>query len=86
MNDNPKHSKCVPLEIYQKVYNERKQLRLELENLNNKLHISNNKDKKNNTNILSLSHQTDIKNFFKEKENLENVIQNQIKNINIIKC
>ncbi len=32
---NNKHSRCVPLDIYQKVYNDRKKLKIELDNLNN---------------------------------------------------
>ena len=42
---NPnKHGRCVPLDIYQKVYNDRSKLQLELENLNNKLKASINDD------------------------------------------
>ena len=68
MNANQKHSRCVPLEIYQKVFDDRKKLKLELEEINNKLQINNKKEKKN---LIIYSYENELKNIQKEKGNLE---------------
>lgn len=81
-NNNIKHGRCVPLEVYQKVYDDRKKLKLELEHLNSKIQISNNKVKNN---ILISSFQSEIKNIQKQKDNLEIAYQNQKENIKELK-
>ena len=81
-NNNIKHGRCVPLEVYQKVYDDRKKLKLELEHLNSKIQISNNKVKNN---ILISSFQSEIKNIQKQKDNLEIAYQNQKENIKDLK-
>ena len=82
MNASQKHSRCVPLEIYQKVFDDRKKLKLELEEINNKLQINNKKEKKN---LIIYSYENELKNIQKEKGNLEIVNQNQKKNLNNLK-
>ena len=81
-NNNIKHGRGVPLEVYQKVYDDRKKLKLELEHLNSKIQISNNKVKNN---ILISSFQSEIKNIQKQKDNLEIAYQNQKENIKDLK-
>ena len=78
-NNNPvvKHKKCVPLEIYQKVYNDKQRLLEQLEIINNKLQSQMPDDK---INLIS-SLQNKLKIVEKSNKSLENIVIKQEKNV-----
>ena len=73
-----KHGKCVPLTVYQKVYDDKQKLISQLNMINNQLKSSKSKD---NINIIS-SLQNEVKNMEREKKILENIVIKQEKSIN----
>ena len=69
-NRNNNHGRCVPLELYQKVYNDRKELLKKTNNFNLIL-----KQKENEKILLQIK----IKKYEKEKENENNILLTQEK-------
>ena len=76
-----KHGKCVPLAVYQKVYDDKKKLITQLDLINNQLKSSISDDKIN----LVGSLQNEVKNLEREKKFLENIVIKQEKSINNLK-
>ena len=74
----PKHGKCVPLAIYQKVFDDKQKLISQLDIINNQLKTSLNNDK---ISLIS-SLQNELKNVKREKQFLENIVLKQEKTIN----
>ena len=81
INDNnsiSEHKRCVPLNIYQKVYEDKQKLLSEINNLNTEIkNLSQNK--------ILLSLENEIKQLKRDIENYENAIVKQEKYINILK-
>ena len=73
------HKKCVPLQIYQKVYLDKQKLISEINNLNNEINNLN----KNNTKLPSL--ENEIKDLQRNLKNYENALIKQEKFITILK-
>ena len=73
-----KHGKCVPLTVYQKVYDDKQKLISQLDIINNQLKSSISDDK---INMIS-SLQNEVKNMEREKKILENIVIKQEKSIN----
>lgn len=76
-----KHGKCVPLAVYQKVYDDKKKLITQLDLINNQLKSSISDEKIN----LVGSLQNEVKNLEREKKFLENIVIKQEKSINNLK-
>ena len=76
-----KHGKCVPLAVYQKVYDDKKKLITQLDLINNQLKSSVSDEKIN----LVGSLQNEVKNLEREKKFLENIVIKQEKSINNLK-
>ena len=72
------HKKCVPLQIYQKVYLDKQKLISEINNLNNEI---NNLNKNNNKQSL----ENEIKDLQRNLKNYENALIKQEKIITILK-
>ena len=73
-----KHGKCVPLAVYQKVFDDKQKLISQLDIINNQLKSSLNNDK---ISLIS-SLQNELKNIKREKQFLENIVLKQEKSIN----
>ena len=76
--DASTHGKCVPLEVYQKVYDDKQKLISQLDTINNQLKSSISDDKINKISLL----QSEKKNIEREKKILENIVIKQEKSIN----
>ena len=84
--NSKKHQRCVPLEIYKKVYQDKQILLNQVELLNKEistLNNSSNGSKNKIDEILNL--ETKIKTIQREKANIENVLINQEKYVNKLK-
>ena len=77
INSNSEHKRCVPLNIYQKVYEDKQKLLSEINNLNTEI------KNLNQTKVLSL--ENEIKQLKRDIENYENALVKQEKYINILK-
>ena len=73
------HKKCVPLQIYQKVYLDKQKLISEINNLNNEINNLN----KNNNKLSSL--ENEIKDLQRNIKNYQNALIKQEKYVNILK-
>ena len=82
INDNNtilEHKKCVPLQIYQKVYLDKQKLISEINNLNNEINNLN----KNNNKVPTL--ENEIKDLQRNIQNYQNALIKQEKYVNILK-
>ena len=77
INSNSEHKRCVPLNIYQKVYEDKQKLLSEINVLNTEI------KNLNQTKVLSL--ESEIKQLKRDIENYENALVKQEKYINILK-
>ena len=77
-NSISEHKRCVPLKIYQKVYDDKQKLISEVNNLNTEI-----KNLNQNSKVISL--ENEIKKYQRDIENYENVLVKQEKYINILK-
>ena len=73
------HKKCVPLQIYQKVYLDKQKLISEINNLNNEINNLN----KNNNKLPSL--ENEIKDLQRNIKNYQNALIKQEKYVNLLK-
>ena len=71
------HKKCVPLEIYQKVFNDKQKLLIQLEEINNKLQANISDEKINMISAL----QNKLKIIEKSNKSLENILIKQEKSV-----
>ena len=76
-SNNSKHGKCVPLSVYQKVFDDKQKLIYQLDEINKQLQSSINKEK---INLISKL-QIEIKDKEREKKTLENIVIKQEKSI-----
>jgi hypothetical protein len=76
-SNNSKHGKCVPLAVYQKVFDDKQKLIYQLDEINKQLQSSINIEK---INLISKL-QNEIKDKEREKKTLENIVIKQEKSI-----
>ena len=77
-NSISEHKRCVPLKIYQKVYDDKQKLISEVNNLNAEI-----KNLNQNSKVISL--ENEIKKYQRDIEDYENALVKQEKYINILK-